>query len=99
MHVGAPTHHHAHPPPGPMGPASSSRFRDAFAAAKKQYGPVPGGSGSPHQQRPFLRSASFVALTKLPILIKVSIEVIGSTGWMCEMPVDGTNGHEKNNIN
>ena len=54
MHVGAPTHHHAHPQP-PMGPASSSRFRDAFAAAKKQYGPVPGGPGSPHQQRPFLR--------------------------------------------
>ena len=50
MHVGSPSH------PPPMGPAASSyRFRDAFAAAKKQYGPVPGGSGSPHQQRPFLR--------------------------------------------
>ena len=32
------------------------------------------------------------------VLIKVLIEAIGSTGWMCEMPVDGTNGHEKNTI-
>lgn len=59
-HVGAPPHSHLPHPPPPMGPvASNSRFRDAFAAAKKQYGPVPGGSsGSPHQQSPFLRSMS-----------------------------------------
>jgi hypothetical protein len=35
--------------------ASSNRFREAFTAAKKQYGPFPGGGPS---QRPYLRSMS-----------------------------------------
>ena len=62
MHMGA-----LPPPPPPMAPASTTRFRDAFAAAKKQYGPVPGGPGSPHQQRPFLRSVLIcLTLTNLP---------------------------------
>ena len=62
MHMGA-----LPPPPPPMGgPASTTRFRDAFAAAKKQYGPVPGGPGSPHQQRPFFRLAFALYLTKHP---------------------------------